>query len=146
MVDQRILRVIAKFAIPFILMFGFYIQLHGDFSPGGGFQAGVVVASAFILYALTFGTRQALKVLPLSIVKLLLAFGALLYGSVGVVSILKSGNFLDYSVLGSTPVAGQHLGILIIELGVGITVFSSMLLMFITFARYGSDDDQRIGR
>ena len=53
MSDYLVLRVIAKLLIPFILLFGFYVQMHGDYGPGGGFQAGVIVAAAFILYALS---------------------------------------------------------------------------------------------
>ena len=59
-----VLRIIVKMVLPFILMFGFYVQLHGEYSPGGGFQAGVILASAFILYALIFGPDQALAVFP----------------------------------------------------------------------------------
>ena len=59
-----IIRVTSKLLIPFILLFGLYVQFHGDFGPGGGFQAGVIFASAFILYALVFGLDNARKVVP----------------------------------------------------------------------------------
>jgi multicomponent Na+:H+ antiporter subunit B len=48
---------------------------------------------------------------------------------------LLGGNFLDYSVLASNPLTGQHIGIIIIELGVGITVASVMILLFFTFSK-----------
>ena len=67
-------------------------------------------------------------------VPLLAALGLMLYAGVGVVGMLLGGNFLDYNVLSSDPVAGQHLGILLIELGVGITVASVMLSLFFAFA------------
>ncbi|MBT4882459.1 MAG: cation:proton antiporter, partial [Glaciecola sp.] len=63
------------------------------------------------------------------------SFGVLLYGGVGVVSMLLGGNFLNYSVLADTPLAGQHIGIIVIELGVGITVAAVMILLFFTFSR-----------
>jgi multicomponent Na+:H+ antiporter subunit B len=63
------------------------------------------------------------------------SLGVLIYGGVGVVSMIMGGNFLNYSVLASTSLAGQHIGIIIIELGVGITVASVMVLLFFTFAR-----------
>ena len=50
-----VLRVVAKLLMPFILIYGLYVQFHGDFGPGGGFQAGVIFAAGFILYALIFG-------------------------------------------------------------------------------------------
>jgi multicomponent Na+:H+ antiporter subunit B len=130
-----VLQVIAKLLIPLILLFALYVQFHGDFGPGGGFQAGVIFASGFILYALIYGIENLRKVVPLGFLRRLSALGLLLYIGTGVAGLLLGGNFLDYNVLGSNPVAGQHLGILLIELGVGITVASVMLQMFYVFAR-----------
>ena len=131
---DTILRVAAKLFIPFIFVFGLYVQLHGDFGPGGGFQAGVIFASAFILYALVFGVETARKVVPDWVVRTGIALGGLIFGGAGIVSLLKGGNYLDYSALKADPVAGQHLGILVIELGVGITVASVMTAIFFAFA------------
>ena len=55
--NQIILRVVAKLLIPYILLYAFYVQWHGDFGPGGGFQAGVIFAAGIILYALIFGLQ-----------------------------------------------------------------------------------------
>lgn len=134
MKGNLILRVVSKFLIPLIVLFAFYVQFHGDFGPGGGFQAGVIFASAFILYALVFGLDAARRVTPPKILKLLASFGVLLYAGTGVASLLAGGAFLDYSLLADDPVAGQHIGILVIELGVGITVASVMLIIFYGFA------------
>lgn len=127
-------QVVAKLLIPFVLLFGLYVQFHGDFGPGGGFQAGVIFAAGIILYSLIFGLEYAQKLLPVWVVELLLAFGVLLYGGVGVVTMLLGGNFLDYNWLSSDPIAGQHLGILLVELGVGITVTAAMVAIFYGFA------------
>ena len=127
-------RIVTKILIPFILLFAFYVQFHGDFGPGGGFQAGVIFAAAIILYAMLFGMGAARRVINQSFIQLLAATGILLYGSVGVVSLLNGKNFLDYSILSADPVAGQHLGILLIELGVGCTVASVMVIIFFNFA------------
>ena len=132
--QKIILRVISKFLIPYILLFALYVQWHGDFGPGGGFQAGVIFAAGFILYALIFGVAALRQVLPAPITRLLLVIGVLLYSGVGVASILMGGNYLDYNVLGSTPQSGQHLGILLVEFGVGITVAASVITIFCTFA------------
>lgn len=131
---HRILRIIAKLLIPFILLFGLYVQFHGDFGPGGGFQAGVIFASAFILYGLVFGLANLRKVAPAAVVERLVALGLLLYAGVGVVGLLMGGNYLDYSVLANDQVAGQHLGILLIEFGVGTTVAATMITIFCYFA------------
>ena len=127
-------RVVGRVLIPFILLFGLYVQFHGEYGPGGGFQAGAIIAAAIILYALVEGEQRALSVLPEPVLLGMMAFGPLLYGAVGLAGIILGGNFLDYSVLSSDPVAGQHLGILLIELGVGITVTGVLLSIFFAFA------------
>ena len=132
--EQLILRIVTKILIPFILLFALYVQFHGDYGPGGGFQAGVIFAAGIMLYAMLFGISTARRVINQSFVQLLAAIGVLLYGSVGLISLLNGKNFLDYSVLSTDPVAGQHLGILLIELGVGITVAAVMVIIFFNFA------------
>ncbi len=129
-----VLRAVTKLLTPPILLFALYVQFHGDFGPGGGFQAGVIFGAAFILYAIVFGLRKARRVVPIGALRTLIAGGVLLYAGVGVVGMLLGGNFLDYGVLAADPKAGQHLGILLIELGVGITVSAVMVAIFFSFA------------
>lgn len=129
-----VLQAVARLIIPLILLFALYVQFHGDYGPGGGFQAGIIFAAAFILHALVFGIRAGERIVPAWLVRLLMAAGVLLYGGVGVASLLLGGNYLDYSVLAAEPVAGQHLGILLIEFGVGVTVWSVMVAIFFAFA------------
>ncbi len=129
-----VLRVVSKILIPFILLFGLYVQFHGDFGPGGGFQAGVICAAAFILYGLVFGIERARQVAPDGAVEILVATGVLIYAGVGIVALALGGNYLDYSVLAAEPAKGQHLGILLVEFGVGITVAAVMVAVFFAFA------------
>ena len=130
-------RLAGRMLIPFIILFGLYVQFHGEHGPGGGFQAGAIVAASFMLYALLEGEKRALQVLSRRVLTLMIAIGALLYGVVGVAGIVLGGNFLDYSVLMSDPVAGQHIGLLLIEAGVGITVTGVLLSIFHAFAARG---------
>ena len=123
--------------IPIIILYALYVQFHGDFGPGGGFQAGVIFSVAFILYAMVYGLETAERVLPEFALRILASLGVLIYAGTGVATLLLGGNFLDYNVLATNPLAGQHIGILVIELGVGITVSSVMLLIFFTFAGRG---------
>ena len=132
--NHSILRVVSKFMIPFILLFALYVQFHGDFGPGGGFQAGVIFAAAFILYGLIFGIENARKVLPATATRILLASGVLLYAGTGLFGIFLGGNYLDYNVLAATAVGGQHLGILLVEFGVGTIVAATMVTIFFVFA------------
>lgn len=133
MTNHSILRVVAKFMIPYILLFALYVQFHGDFGPGGGFQAGVIFAAAFILYALVYGLESARKVLPAWLTRILLAAGVLIYGGTGFAGMVLGGNFLDYNVLASTALGGQHLGIFLVEFGVGVTVAATMVTIFFVF-------------
>lgn len=141
--NDLVLRVIGKILIPFILLFAIYVQFHGDFGPGGGFQAGVIFAAGIVFYALIFGLENARRVLPDSVVESMLAAGVLLYAGVGIAGLLLGGNFLDYFVLGRDHVDGQHRGIFWVELGVGITVCGVMLKIFYMFySREHSEDRQ----
>ena len=138
MSKPSITRIGAKMLIPYILLLALYVQFHGDYGPGGGFQAGVIFAAGFILYALIFGLSATLRVAPESAIEKLVCFGVLLYAGVGVLTAGMGGNFLEYAVLDHhDPSHGQHLGLLLIELGVGITVFAAMLKIFYNFAGRG---------
>ncbi|MGB5251093.1 MAG: Na(+)/H(+) antiporter subunit B, partial [Gammaproteobacteria bacterium] len=133
MLHHTVLRVISKLLIPVIMLFALYVQFHGDYSPGGGFQAGVIFAAAIILYALLFGLDNTLDVMPPTTLMRTAALGVLIYAGVGVDTMLVGGNFLDYNQLAERATTGQHLGIFLVELGVGITVASVMLLLYYAF-------------
>lgn len=179
MISFPIIRVISKLLIPYILLFALYVQFHGDFGPGGGFQAGVIFASAIILYGLVFGLPATHKVAPPKAIEKLIALGLLLYAGTGVATMLLArekedgtieGNFLDYDTLEhgfltelpesidvfrrfsdhpelATPThflpEGQHLGIFLVELGVGITVTAVMIMIFYAFAGREQRKEQR---
>ncbi len=137
MKHNLILRIIAKLLIPFIILFALYVQFHGDFGPGGGFQAGVIFSSAFILYTLVYGLETAERIIPVYILKIFASLGVLIYAGTGVAGLLLGGQFLNYNVLAEAPVTGQHIGIIVIELGVGITVAAVMIMIFFSFAGRG---------
>jgi multicomponent Na+:H+ antiporter subunit B len=141
MKDDIILRVIAKLTIPFMLVFALYVQFHGDYGPGGGFQAGVIAAAAIVFYAIIFGLAAAERLVPDWVVEKVLAAGVLLYAGVGAAGMLLGGNYLDYFVLARDPVDGQHRGIFWVEAGVGLTVAGVMLKIFYLFAGRGRIDE-----
>ena len=134
MTHHFVLHVAAKLLLPIILLFALYVQFHGDFGPGGGFQAGVIFAAGMILYGLVFGVEALRATVPVWLVRVLAAGGVLLFAGVGVAGMLAGGRYLDYGVLSADPVAGQHLGILLVEVGVGLAVASVMILLFYCFA------------
>ena len=133
MKDHIVLRVVAKLMIPLILLFGFYVQVHGETSPGGGFQAGVLVAVALVLYTLIFGLEAAQRVVSARVAEILAASGVLIYGLVGVWGLVAGGNYLEYKVLADSAQTGEQLGITLVELGVGVTVMGVVLTLFYAF-------------
>ena len=136
--EHIVLRVVTKALTPFILLFGLYVQTHGDYGPGGGFQAGVIFASAFILYGLVYGIGKARQVIPARGLLFLAALGVLIFAGTGVAALLMGGNYLEYAVFADDPAFGNHIGIWLVEIGVGVTVSAVMITIFLTFADYGS--------
>jgi multicomponent Na+:H+ antiporter subunit B len=138
MKHYSILRLVTKLLLPMILLFALYVQFHGDFGPGGGFQAGVIFGAGIILYSLVYGLHNARQIFPPWLLRLMISMGILIYAGVGMVTLLRGGNFLDYGALDHhNPVHGQHLGILLVELGVGITVAGVMISIFFALAWRG---------
>lgn len=130
-----ILRVITKLLVGAIILFALYVQFHGDYSPGGGFQAGVIMAVAFIIYGVVFSLEQAQRVLPPWLVHKMVALGVLIYALTGVFSLVTGYAYLDYGALSPHhPEHGQHYGILIVEFGVGVTVTGVMVAIYYAFA------------
>ncbi|PIB25990.1 cation:proton antiporter [Amylibacter kogurei] len=130
-----ILRVVTKLLAGTIILYALYVQFHGDFSPGGGFQAGVIMAVAFILYGIVFGLVAVQRVFPPWLVHKIVALGVLIYAGTGIYAMMLGYEFLDYGAFDpGHPSHGQHNGILAVELGVGVTVTGVMVAIYYAFA------------
>lgn len=117
---------ISRALIPFLIFFSFYIQIFGEVGPGGGFQAGAILATCLICYDLCI--RSSDKFMNNDTLLFLAAAGVLIYAATGMWSLLFGANYLNYDLL---PVkAAQSLGIILVELGVGITVYSSLMVIY----------------
>jgi multicomponent Na+:H+ antiporter subunit B len=136
--DYRVIRVITGLVLPFILLFALYVLFHGEYGPGGGFQAGVIFATGAVLYSLVFGLDRAQYVVPRSALWSLVSLGLLLYLGLGVLTMVLGGSFLDYTTLSpGQPETGQHVGILVVEAAIGATVSAVMAGIFFGFAGRG---------
>ena len=123
-----IVKMVCRGLAPFIQLFGLYVIMHGHSSPGGGFQGGVILASSFILLAIAEGRETFRRRLSLTALTGFMSAGVLLYAGLGVVCLVLGANYLDYSVLPfSEP---RSVGMLVIEIGIGITVTAAMLSIF----------------
>ncbi len=135
--NDLILRIGTKLILPFIVLFALYVQFHGDYGPGGGFQAGVIAAGAIILLIITCGLEYGQRVVSRRVAQFMVPLGVLIYAGTGVAGLLLGKNYLDYSVLGHDPVHAREWGIFSVELGVLITVSGTMLSMFYAFVERG---------
>ena len=132
-----VLRVATKLFLPFIFSFALYVQFHGDYGPGGGFQAGVIVAAGVVLYAIIFGLPATIAVFPRGLVESFIPLGVLIFAGVGVAGFLTGHNYLDYSHLAHDQVHGQEWGVFLVEAGVLVTVAGTMISIFYAFAGRG---------
>jgi multicomponent Na+:H+ antiporter subunit B len=135
--EETIPRVVIKLILPFILLFGLYVFYHGESGPGGGFQAGVIVAAGVILYGLIHGLSAARRIAPMRLLEIMIPLGVFIYGSVGILGLVFGGNYLDYFVLDKDPVHGQERGIFWVETGVVVTVAGTMTAIYYAFSGRG---------
>lgn len=124
-----ILKTVFSFILPYVVLYSFYIQINGEVSPGGGFQAGVIFASSIIAFDLTSDARQIRKLLSPDVLIISAVIGVMIYAGTGVISLIYDDSYLNYSSIFNNR-SGQHFGIFLIEIGVGLTVGSVMCLIY----------------
>jgi multicomponent Na+:H+ antiporter subunit B len=143
--DNLIIRTSVRLLVPFIQLFGLYVIAHGHYSPGGGFQGGVVLGASFILLALAFDLKTSLRFMPERANTILGNAGALIYIGIGVLCALIGGLFLDYGALDRIiplgPVEWRSFGIFLVEVGVGIAVMSIMASLYWDIGSGGEMDE-----
>jgi multicomponent Na+:H+ antiporter subunit B len=140
MTTNPIMRVIARVNMPLMVVFAVYVQVHGEIGPGGGFQAGVIFAAAFILYGMVFGGAEMRRVFPRWISDAGSVLGVLIYAGTGVYSMLMGYPFLDHvAIWPSNPGGAEPWGMVSVEWGVGITVACVMMTIFNEITE-GTDD------
>jgi len=131
--ENLIIEFFCRVIAPVVLLFGVYIVFHGEASPGGGFQGGVILGSGYIMLAIAYGIDFTLKRIRERVILFLSGFGVFIYGGIGAACLLWHGNFLDYGKL-PLPLAHTNairgLGIMGIEIGVGLTVMGVMVSIY----------------
>jgi len=139
-----IVTTVCRLLIPFIQLFGLYVIAHGHYSPGGGFQGGVILGASIILLAISHDLRTALKRIGEKVTGLLCSAGVFIYSGTGALCLLMGLNFLDYSgltsVLNVDPITARSHGILIVEIGVGLSVMAAMIWIYNNLSSSGRYD------
>ena len=97
--DDVIVKALARLLVPFIVVYALYVVMHGHYSPGGGFQGGVILAACFVLLGISYGFRETWKRMSEKLAGVIGSIGVLIYGGIGVLCLILGGNYLDYSKL-----------------------------------------------
>lgn len=143
--EELIIKTAARLLVPFIQLFGLYVIVHGHYSPGGGFQGGVILGAAFILLALAYDLKISQEYMTVKVNAVLGNLGAAIFIGVGVLCALFGGLFLDYSALDVLipigPIEWRSFGIFLVEVGVGLTVMSIMVLLYWNLSSGGALDE-----
>ncbi len=140
-----IVKTTCRLVIPSIQLFAFYVIAHGHYSPGGGFQGGVILGASIILFAISHDLRTTLARLGEKASALLASTGVLIYAGTGILCLILGGAFLDYSalasILGTDPITARSHGILIVEIGVGLAVMMVMVWLYYNISSAGKHDE-----
>ena len=144
--DDIIIKTVARTLVPFIQLFALYVIMHGHHSPGGGFQGGVILGASMLLLLITHGVKQTKQRISEKAVTLLSSLGLFIYAGIGALCLLFAGNFLDYGklsgLLGVPPAEARSLGILGVEIGVGLAVMTVMFSIFLNISTGGQPDEE----
>jgi multicomponent Na+:H+ antiporter subunit B len=130
--DSLMLRTLLTPLLAALQLFAVYVLLHGHYSPGGGFVAGVLLAASMILPRLAAGTPTGRLALSPRGAAVMAVIGIMIFAGTGIVPMLVGQPMLDYAVL---PLAAEvayrrSLAILLIEIGVTLAVAGAMLSIF----------------
>lgn len=142
--NDRIVKTVAQWVMPFIQLYGIYIVLHGHLSFGGGFSGGALFGSSLILFTVIFGLDASDKQLPHKVSTWLESLGILVYVSAGLVGLMAAKPFL------TNQAAGYDLGdfgrlwsagmIPMLTVAIGVKVASTMITLFQRLLKEDSHD------
>jgi multicomponent Na+:H+ antiporter subunit B len=144
--ENVIIKTICRLLLPFLQIYAIYVLMHGHYSPGGGFQGGVMMGASFILLVIAYGLDDAQRRISVKALTIYACLGLFIYSGIGALALLMGGNYLDYGTL-PLPLSSipkiRAMGILGIEIGVFLGVMAIMIFIFLAIASYetGGKDD-----
>ncbi len=143
--EDLIIKTAVRLMVPFTQLFGLYVIVHGHYSPGGGFQGGVILGAAFIMLALAYDLKTSQQFMTVRVNTVFSNLGAAIFVGVGALCAIFGGLFLDYSALDKLipmgPIEWRSFGIFLVEVGVGFAVMSIMVLLYWNLSSGGSMDE-----
>jgi len=145
--EDIIIKTLTRVLAPFLQLYALYVIAHGHYSPGGGFQGGVILAASFILMVISFGLDMARRRLSEKVDIIFLCLGLIIYSGTGALCLALGGNFLDYreltKLLPVTIAKARALGILFVETGVGFGVMAVMTSLVYDISSGGLPPERR---
>lgn len=146
--ENIIIQTVCRFMIPIIQLFALYVIAHGHYSPGGGFQGGCILGASFILMIIAYDINWMKRRLSERQNIFLLTFGVFIYALIGFICLLLGSEFLNYGILNKIlpgdPSKVRAMGTLIVEIGVGITVFAVMVSIFLNLSTFGKYENGEV--
>lgn len=143
--ENVLIETVSRLLVPAMQLFGLYVIAHGHGSPGGGFQGGCILAASFILLVIAYDIKQAKNYMSETLNTIMCCAGVFIYAGTGFLCVMLGGNFLDYSILHKIlpvdPIKARYMGMLIVEIGVGIAVMSVMISIFFNIASRGEHEN-----
>ena len=143
--DSLILNFVCRLLIPFIQIFALYVVAHGHYSPGGGFQGGVILAASVILFAMSGNLRSAINKFGEKTAALFGVIGVFIYAGTAALCMVLGENFINYSALApllhSDRIMARSHGIFIVEVGVAVAVMAVMIWIYYNLSSDGKQDE-----
>lgn len=133
---DAILGMVGRGLIPCILLYGIYIILNGQNSPGGGFSGGAVIGAGMILLSAAFGMRAADRFLTLRVCTVITFVSLAFYSFAKGYVFFMGANGLENHIPKGTPGAILSGGMILpLDLAVGCVVSITMFGFYSLFRR-----------
>lgn len=130
--ESVLMRTLLRPLVAALQVFALYVVVHGHYSPGGGFQGGVLFGASMVLPLLVHGRQRGLLVLSQQGGLVLASAGVLIFIAFGLFAPLEGKMVLDYSAvpIHDDPAYRRSLAILGIEVGVTMAVAGAVVAIF----------------
>ncbi|MFI3253900.1 MAG: hydrogen gas-evolving membrane-bound hydrogenase subunit E [Eubacteriales bacterium] len=136
MKQNPVTQVVAKYLIPFLVIFGVYIILNGHISPGGGFAGGAIMGASLILYSAAYGYETVSKVITGKLLKMVTFFSLLFYALAKGYSFYTGAHHIETGVpLGTAGMIFSGGLILPLNICIGLIVTCTMYSFYSLFSK-----------
>ncbi|MEM2907903.1 MAG: MnhB domain-containing protein [Candidatus Hadarchaeales archaeon] len=138
-----IVRTVSRLLLPFMLLFGAYVVLHGHLTPGGGFQGGVIIAASLLMLVLAYGMRRIQTAIDILKLELAEALGGLILVGIGLAGLVLGvakfyGHVLPLGRLGELFSGGD---LPLLNIGTSIKVAAGIALIFYVMLRVAGGEE-----